>query len=227
MRCRYAFTLIELLVVLAIITVLIGILLPALFAARSTAAATQCQSKLRQIGLAVQMYAQDHQQHLPRSTHSALVYSQMPWGYALSPYLGHQVSTGPGSDWDRLFQSHYRCPADPRKDRWSYGKNVWFELTAGETGEVEAKPLGPTFPTLLSIPRPSVTVMHGELGSGSMADHIMAHFWYMGGHPEVDRQRHGSISHYLFVDGHGAGHRFETTFDLSNHQDLWHPGLAR
>ncbi len=227
MRVRCAFTLIELLVVLAIMTVLIGLLLPALLGARETARATQCLSKMRQIGMAVQLYAQDHQDLFPRSTHSALVYSQKPWGYALSPYLGHQVYIGPGPDWDRLFQTHYRCPADTRKDRWSYGKSVWFELTAGETGEIEGLATGPTYPRLASVPNPSVTVMFGELGSGSMADHIMAHFWYMGGYPEVDRKRHGAISNYVFVDGHGAGHRFEWTFDLSNNKDLWHPGRAR
>ena len=62
---RYAFTLIELLVVISVITVFMGILLPALSKVRYQANRTACAANLRQVGLAIQMYAEDYDGVIP------------------------------------------------------------------------------------------------------------------------------------------------------------------
>ncbi|MBC7288429.1 MAG: prepilin-type N-terminal cleavage/methylation domain-containing protein [Armatimonadetes bacterium] len=61
---RRGFTLIELLVVVAIIAILAAILFPVFARAREKAAQTSCLSNLKQIGLAVMMYAQDYDERL-------------------------------------------------------------------------------------------------------------------------------------------------------------------
>ena len=60
-----AFTLIEILVVISIIAVLIALLLPALAKAKRLALRIRCASNMRQIGIALQEYANEYQGQYP------------------------------------------------------------------------------------------------------------------------------------------------------------------
>jgi prepilin-type N-terminal cleavage/methylation domain-containing protein/prepilin-type processing-associated H-X9-DG protein len=65
MRTRKGFTLIELLVVIAIIAILAAILFPVFARAREKARQTSCLTNLKNMGLAIQMYAGDYDEVLP------------------------------------------------------------------------------------------------------------------------------------------------------------------
>ena len=67
MRRRAGFTLIELLVVMAIIMVLASLIFPAYAPVKAKGRAISCLNNLRQLGMALTMYADDHEGFYPLS----------------------------------------------------------------------------------------------------------------------------------------------------------------
>ena len=221
---RGAFTLIELLVVIAIIAILAALLLPAPARAKDSARGAQCLSQMHQMGLAVRMYADDHQDEFPRSQHSAFAYGQLPWGRAIAAQLGRTEQT-----WSNLLSGVYHCPADRRTLPWSYGQNVYFELNP-DSDDYVGNPQ--TWRRVTRIPHPCATILQAEVsGSGPMsqtADHIMAHFWVtLQDTSDVDGFRHKRRSVYNYVDGHAAARELRQTFDPAKQVDAWNPYTAQ
>jgi prepilin-type N-terminal cleavage/methylation domain-containing protein/prepilin-type processing-associated H-X9-DG protein len=89
-RGRSGFTLIELLVVIAIIAILAAILFPVFAQVREKARQTSCLSNLKQLGTAMQMYANDQDGFYPpavgRAPSDRFVY-EWSWLHRIEPYV--------------------------------------------------------------------------------------------------------------------------------------------
>ena len=182
-----AFTLIELLVMIAVIAILSALLLPALSRASEHSRRGSCLNRLRQVNLAIRLYADEHSDSLP------VLPEPNPYPNGVGAYYkqlvkGYLGLSGPASSNETVFI----CPSDRKLHKevshacTSYTFNG-YEVGPGSIPRITGKKFS-------TIPTPTKAVLAGEWPA------------FFGGswHPFRDEAYVGAKPLVGFVDAHVA-----------------------
>ena len=200
-RMMVGFTLVELLVVIAIIGILIGMLLPAVQSVRAAARSTSCKNNMRQIGLAIHMFANSHDGRFPWTSHAG---DDQSWLQTLKPYTEN-------------VESIRACPEDPRAVEWLEEQRPGTSYLINDL--VADKEIDEAVVNLnyLQSTHDLIVLFEGAEFEDDESDHVHCSDFYAPirttrDNPvervwtfvqnEVDTGRHFETANYLFADGH-------------------------
>ena len=191
---KKAFTLIELLVVIAIIGIIAAVLMPVIDKATESARRSQCANNLRQIGIAIMLYVDEHDFKFP----DVGTYGRA-WYHDLEPYIDNR---------DVFKCPNFRYHVYEKSWSFSYAYN-------GFPGAVPPgyPPLGISGMDINEVRNTSRCIMVAD--SVDILDnppyHAEAHIDRLriasACHPDWYAVRHSNGLNFLFVDGHVKWYR--------------------
>ncbi len=233
---KKSFTLIELLVVIAIIAILAAMLLPALGKARDKAQGISCVNNMKQIGLSILMYANDHKS-MPTKSYFGnggawWEADRYGWALAVAPYLTTPLNRATGQDEYWVVYAtgvkNLWCPADTYQAN-PYNANVpWHWLSSyswamnGPSSRISGKYWGMTYANTNFAPYADLNMSTSEYGTFARgfqeADHRLilreGNGWVT--YDDYEMMPHSNTTNLLFVDGH-----VETVFDIYHDITKW------
>lgn len=152
-----AFSLIDVLVSIAVIAVLISLLLPSLGPVKETARQVACRSGVRQLGLGIAMFADDHQDWIPKSKWANPPQPQQPQP-AQTVCLTYPGKNG--LEWDGLgilYHEQYivspgsfYCPSHKADHRYSDQVELWQNPAGIIVGNYQYRAGGPN-PKIMTL----------------------------------------------------------------------------
>ncbi len=190
------FTLIELLVVIAIIAILAAILFPVFARAREKARQSACASNLKQLQLAVNMYAQDYDEMLPREGYDVPSVdhgdSDASWRAVTYPYVKNA----------QLYVCPSHRPSSPVFDGSVYADKLQHASYAiNDCHQDSGAPTPPKGVALGQVEDASsvVFLLESTNADDDLCPAANTHGWV----PSADwATRHNGGANYAFMDGH-------------------------
>ena len=195
-RSTHGFTLVEMLVVIGIIAILASLMMPSLARAKGKANQIKCLNNMRQLGLALTLYAEDYSGEFPprRIPPNA-------WPHKLKPYfVAWPILVCPS---DRFgVRGFFANEQNPNRSFLINGFNDFFKMTLTPADYQKHRQWRwPHGMKESDIPKSSETIVFGEKRTGSFHVHMDIDQGQRGNDfEEINHRRHGSGSNFAFAD---------------------------